>query len=103
MEYGLLLTLDQQHEPVGFFSFDTTVGSIVVAFTDGARLQNAAWAAADATEAQGTKVGSITIEADSAEDLMAQLIGMGWDSSEANVVLDTDPFAQQLLAQLAPG
>jgi hypothetical protein len=100
MEYGLLLTLDQQYEPIGLFSFETTVGSIVVVFTDEERLQAAARAAADATEQQGTKVGSTSIEAESSEDLMAQLLGMGWNSDEGNVVLDTDPLGQQLLEQL---
>jgi hypothetical protein len=102
MEYGLLLTLDQEYEPAGFFSFETTVGSIVVAFTDPSRLQAAAWGAAKMTEGQGTKVGSTNIEADSLEDLLAQLMGMGWDGSEASLVLDTDELGQQLLAQLAP-
>src|SRR4051812_7172515 len=62
MEYGLLLTLDQQHEPVGLFSFQTTVGSIVVAFTDSERMDAAGLAAAKATEKQGTKVGRTSIE-----------------------------------------
>jgi hypothetical protein len=100
MEYGLLLTLDQQYEPIGLFSFETTVGSIVVVFTDGERLQSAALAAADATEQQGTKVGSTTIEAESAEDLMSQLLGLGWNSEEGNLVMDTDPLGQQLIEQL---
>ena len=103
MEYGLLLTLDQQYEPVGLFSFQTTAGSIVVAFTDQARLQSAASAAADATEQQGTKVGSTTIEAASREGLMLELLGMGWDSAEASLVLDTDPLGQQLVSQLGSG
>src|SRR5688500_5624880 len=100
MEYGLLLTLDQQYKQIGLSSFETTVGSIVVAFTDGERLQSAALAAADATEQQGTKVGSTTIEAESAEDLMSQLLGLGWNSEEGNLVMDTDPLGRQLLEQL---
>lgn len=101
MEYGLLLMLDQDYEPAGFFSFQTTVGSIVVVFTDPSRLQAAAWAAADATEGQGTKIGSTNIEADSLEGLLVQLMGMGLNSSEASFVLDTDELGQELLAQLA--
>jgi hypothetical protein len=100
MRYGLLLTLDQEHEPTGFFSFETTVGSIVIAFTDSQRLQSAARAAAEVMAQSGTKIGSIEVKAASSEDLMAQLLAVGWDSSEGNLVLDSDPLGSQLLAQL---
>lgn len=39
MKYGLLLTLNLEDEPTGLFSFETTVGSIVIAFTDSQRFQ----------------------------------------------------------------
>jgi hypothetical protein len=100
MKYGLLLTLDLEHEPTGFFSFETNLGSIVIAFTDSQRLRSAALGASEVVVQSAEKIGSVEIQAATREDLMAQLLAIGWDSSEGNLVLDSDPLGRQLLAQL---
>ncbi|MGR7026618.1 hypothetical protein [Geodermatophilus sp. URMC 62] len=97
--YRLLLNLDAAGEPMGFFSFRTTVGEIVVAFTQDALLQQAAALASDVMGSQGGKIGWIALSADSPEALLGELMSRG--AFEADLVLDTDRLGQQLLAQMA--
>ena len=96
--YRLLLNLDASGEPMGFFSFQTTAGDIVIAFTKDSSLNQAAAIASDVLARQGGKVGWYTLSAASPEDLLAQLLSQG--PFEADLILDTDPLGQQLLAQM---
>lgn len=100
MEYGLLLSLDQDYEPVGLFSFFTNQGPIVVVFTTEQSLATAAWGAAH-TVAEDMKIGSTTVEADSPEMLLQSLMDMGLEAGEASFVLDTDPIGRELVQSVA--
>ncbi len=100
MEYGLLLSLDQDYEPAGLFSFFTNHGPIVVVFTSEQSLATAAWGAAHAVP-DDMKIGSTTVEADSLESLLQKLMEMGLEAGEASFVLDTDPIGQELVESFA--
>lgn len=98
MEYNIPLLIDQNNEPIGLFSVNTTEGPVVIVFTNTPRLEEFLEATSAVVRLDGKKVGTASFDADSMEEVVAKLLEADPSIKGSKFVPDGSPIFDDAVA-----